>query len=323
MTGRSLEHDLARLNAVRTDPTAPGAADELRRALAARSNLLVARAAEIVGEWELADFEAPLVAAFDRFLDHAIRRDDAIRRDPTCAAKIAIVEALNRLEARQTELFQRGIGHVQPEPVWGGHEDTAARLRAACALGLARCDPADVLLELATLLADEQTDARLGAVRAIAYATRPGGAPLLWFKAHTGDTEPAVRYEVYAALLALVPEAALPFVGRRAGHDDPIEAETALAALGDSRRPEALGELVAIWQAATAIGRRRAVLAAIGRLGDDGAFAFLLGVLDNGSPRDAADAVAALARFRDDPRRQRRIDKSLRRRGDLGQTAGS
>ena len=84
----SFEHDLARLTAIRADPQQPGAADELRRALAARSNLLTARAAEIVGEWALAGYVPELVAAFERFLV------DAVRRDPTCAAKVAIAEAL-------------------------------------------------------------------------------------------------------------------------------------------------------------------------------------------------------------------------------------
>lgn len=312
MARATLEEELARLGAVRADPGAPGAADILRRALTARSNLLVARAAEIVGEWELAQYEPELVAAFDYFLA------DAPRRDPTCAAKVAIAETLNRLDARQTELFRRGIHHVQLEPVWGGHEDTGARLRAICALGLARCDPPDVLLELAALLADSHTDARLGATRGLATAARPGGAPLLWFKAHIGDAEPAVRYECFATLLALTPEAALPFVGRRARSSDPAEAEPALAALGQSRLSEALGELVAAWEQATDVGRRRAVLAAIAGLGNDAAFAFLLGLLESGPPNDAADAAVVLRRFHDDQRRRRRIEKVLRRRGDLG-----
>lgn len=314
----TLEQDLARLAAVRADPSAPGAADELRRALAARSYLLVARAAEIVGEWELVAYEPALIAAFDRFV-----QDDAARRDPTCAAKIAIAEALNKLDSRETALFRRGIGHVQLEPAWGGPEDTAARLRAVCALGLARCDPPDVLLVLAALLADSQTDARLGATRAIAYVARPGGAPLLWYKAHRGDDEPAVLYECLAALLALAPEAALPFVGRRARGEDGVEAEVALAALGDSRRPEALSELVLAWEQAVEAIRRRAALVAIAALGasaalgDDAAFAFLLGLLENGPPSDAALAAAVLERFGDDERRRRRIEKIKRRRADL------
>lgn len=313
--GNAFEQDLARLNVVRADPTAPGAADALRRALAARSNLLVARAAEIVAEWELAQYEPDLIAAFDRFLA------DAVRRDPTCAAKIAIAEALNRLETRDAELFRRGARHAQLEPVWGGREDTAARLRASCALGLARSDPPDALLELAALLADSETDARLGAVRAVAYAARPGGAPLLWYKARLGDKEPAVRHECFAALLALVPEQALPFVGERARGDDPVEAEAALAALGGSRLPAALPEIIAAWEQASDPAPRRAALTAAATLGDDASFAFLLDLLETGAPGDAAGALAALARFREDERRNRRIERVLRRRGDAGPVA--
>lgn len=304
----AFEQELARLNAVRADPTAPGATEVLRRALAARSNLLVARAAEIVGEWELVQYEPELIAAFDRFLA------DAVRRDPTCAAKIAIAEALNKLESLDAALFRRGARHVQPEPVWGGRQDTAARLRAVCALGLARSDPPDVLLELARLLADVETDARLGATRAIAYATRPGGAPLLWYKAHVGDEEPAVRGECFAALLALVPEQALSFVGERARSDDPVESEAALAALGGSRLADALPELLMAWEQATDPARRGAALAAVADLGDDASFAFLLDLLEKGTARDSAAAAAALARFHDDERRSRRIARALRRR---------
>lgn len=271
----------------------------------------MARAAEIVAEWELAPFEPDLIAAFDRFLP------DAVRRDPTCAAKIAIAEALNRLESREAELFLRGVRHVQPEPVWGGREDTAARLRAVCALGLARSDPPDALLELAALLADSETDARLGAVRAIACAARPGGAPLLWYKARLGDGEPAVRRECFAALLALVPEPALPFVGERARGNDPVEAEAALVALGGSRLPGALPVIVTAWEQADGPILRRTALAAAADLNDDASFAFLLDLLETGSAHDAADALAALARFREDERRNRRIERVLRRRADL------
>ena len=119
-----LTETLARLSEVQADPHAPGAAETLHRALADRSNLVVARAAEIVAEWELADAAPDLIAAFDHFLI------DPVRRDPTCAAKLALAEALLRLDAGDAEHFRRGLRHVQPEPVWGGTQDTAAPLRA-------------------------------------------------------------------------------------------------------------------------------------------------------------------------------------------------
>ncbi len=302
------EAELAQLNAVRGDPTAGDGPEVLRRALASRSNLLAARAAEIVAEWELGGYAPELAAAFERFLE------DAVRRDPTCAAKIAIADALNRLETRDAGLFRRGLRHVQMEPVWGGQEDTAARLRAACALGLARSDPPDALLELARLLADDAADARSGAIRAIAYAARPGGAPLLWYKAHVGDEEPAVVYDCFAALLALEPEHALPFVAERAAGDVTAVVEAALLALGNSRLPPALPLLIAALDASAEIVYRRTALKSIAMHGSDEAFAFLLGLLADGNAVDSAEALDALGLFREDERRRRKIERALRRR---------
>lgn len=303
--------ELARLNELRLDPAGPAAAVTLQEALAARSNLLVARAAEIIDEWELPGYEVALSAAFDRFMI------DALRRDPTCAAKIAIAGALNRLEIRDADLFRRGCAHIQPEPVWGGREDTAARLRAACALGLARSDPPDVMLVLAGLLADPEADARTGAVHAIAFAARPGGAPLLWYKACIGDPEPGVLHECFTALAALEPAAGVEFVGAQARSENPAVAEAALAALGRSRLPAALPVLAAAWAELPDAALRRSALRAIAGLGDDAAFAFLFDLLANGSTREAGEALDALGLMADDERRRRKIDRARTRRGDL------
>ena len=294
------EAELARLNAVALDPTAGDGPEVLSHALSARSNLLVARAAEIIGEWELGRYASELAAAFDRFMEDA--------------AKIAIAETLNRLEVRDADLFARGLRHVQLEPVWGGSEDTAARLRAICALGLARSDPPETLMALAGLLTDGEVDARIGAVRAIAYASRPGAAPLLWYKAHVGDPEPAVIYECFTALLALEPEHALPFVAGRARDEQLAVAEAALLALGSSRRPDALPLLVAALDESVEIVYRRTALKSIAMLGSDDAFACLLDLLANGTESDSASALDALALFREDERRQRKIERVLRRR---------
>ena len=311
MTTRdSFEKTLSRLNAIRADPDEPGAADTLRAALATKSNLLAASAAEIIGEWQLSGYTDRLTDAFGRFLI------DSARHDPTCAAKYAIADTLNRLEVRDAELFLQGIRHVQMEPKWGGQEDTAPPLRAVCAVGLARSDPPDTLLELARLLADPQPDARIGAIRAIAYAARPGGAPLLWYKAHTGDEEAAVMYECFSAVLALEPEAALPLVGERATGANAAQAEMAVLALGSSRLAGALSLLIGLPTAGEPL-LRRATLTAIATLGSDEAFAWLLDLLADGPPADAADALDALRLFREDERRRRKVERVLRRRDDL------
>jgi len=306
-----LQQTLARLRTLRADPLAPGAAGELRATLSARSNLVVARAAEIVSEWELRDFTADLVRAFDRFMT------DPVRRDPTCAAKTALAEALLKLEHDDAELFARGLGHVQREPVWGGTEDTAAALRAACALGLARANPPDVLLQLAGLLADAETDARVGAARAIAAAGRPGATPLLWYKTLVGDAEVAPLYACFAGLLALEPERAPAHVGGYLRAANPALAEAAALALGDSRLPEAMPVLREAWQTADDPALRSAFLDALARLGDDAAFDFLLDLLANGPTHDARDARRALA-FYNDARHQRKMERAAARRDDLG-----
>lgn len=305
------DRDLARLNEIRANPDDAGATADLRRALAARSNLVVSRAAEIVGEWELAEFVPELKSAFDHFLL------DAVRRDPTCAAKFAIAGALNRLEVNDAEVFLRGARHVQMEPVWGGRVDTAAALRAACALGLARSDPPETMLVLADLLADAEADARIGAIRGIAFASRPGGAALLWYKARIGDAEPGVRYECYSALLALEPVNSLELVRERAAGDEPATAEAAILALGHSRLHEALPVLIELRDRVNDPALCRTMLTAIAALRSEAAFAFLLDLLANGGPSEAAEALDALAVFREDERRSRKIDRALRKRADL------
>ncbi len=307
---RELEQTLARLSTIRADPLAPGAADELRAALAARSNLVVARAAEIVAEWELRDYTDDLARAFDRFMA------DPVRRDPTCAAKTAVAEALLRLYHDDADLFARGLGHVQPEPVWGGTQDTAAALRATCALGLARANPPNVLLHLAGLLADPETDARVGAARAIAAAGRPGAAPLLWYKTLVGDAEVAPLYACFGGLLALEPERAVGHVGRFLRAANPALAEAAALALGDSRLPAAAPVLHEAWQAADDPALRSACLDALARLGDEAAFDFLLDLLANGPLHDAHAARRALA-FYDDARHRRKVERAAARRSDL------
>src|SRR6478735_3632476 len=121
---RGVDAKLARLRAARTESVTPALLAELRDALGDKSNLVVAEAAEIVGERNLTDLVPDLVTAFRRFLV------DPVETDKLCRAKIAIAEALNRVEADVEEVYRLGLGHVQPEPCWGGSEDTAAPLRA-------------------------------------------------------------------------------------------------------------------------------------------------------------------------------------------------
>src|SRR5262249_23267189 len=127
---QTVEAKVAGLHALRTDPQSAATLTELRKALTDRSNYVVAKAVQIVGEFEIRTLIPELVTAFERFLV------DPGKTDPQCLAKAAIAEVLVRLEHDDRELFLRGMHHVQPEPVWGGEQDSAGALRGTCALGL-------------------------------------------------------------------------------------------------------------------------------------------------------------------------------------------
>src|SRR5437868_4059327 len=178
------ETKIANLKGLRSDPHSAAALSELRKALADRSNYVAARAATLIGEFEIKSLAADLSDAFERFLI------DPSKTDPQCLAKGAIAEALVRLEWDDQEFFQRGMHYSQPEPVWGGQQDSAAQLRGTCALGFVQSSCGDavrVLNQLADLLADSEKPARIGAIRAVAQFSRLEGTPLLRFKIRSGD----------------------------------------------------------------------------------------------------------------------------------------
>ena len=270
---------------------APGSEEsqrELRHVLGGEGSHAVARAATLVGELGLESFASDLVAAFPRFLE------DPVRTDPGCAAKTAIVEALRRLERDERDLYRRAAAHVQREPVFGGRVDTAVDLRGAAALALAESAGGDVLLDLSHLLADPEAPVRISAARAVAVHGREGGVPLLHLKALAGDAEPRVVAECLLSLLRLDPERALPFVASFFDRGD-AAAEAAAAALGESRRAEALPLLHGWLVRASRRGLARVALLAIAALRRDEAVDLLLALAKDEPGPLAREALSALA----------------------------
>ena len=115
----------------------PAALEALVEVLRSREASAMAKAAAVAAEQDLQELRPELLAACTRLLEAPAKAD------PGCAAKAALVEALDRLGHPEAELFARAIRHVQEEPVWGGRVDTAIDLRGAGAMGLARLDPPD------------------------------------------------------------------------------------------------------------------------------------------------------------------------------------
>src|SRR5262245_17860386 len=104
---RGSDARLARLHGMRNQPATPETISELRRFLVDASSVIVAEAARIIKDHALSELAGNLVQAFDRLMI------DPEERDKHCQAKIEIVDALNRLEHADPDVFLRGLTHRQ------------------------------------------------------------------------------------------------------------------------------------------------------------------------------------------------------------------
>lgn len=303
---RKLEEKLAALKALERAPEAPDL-EAVREALGSKVGALVAAAARLVASRELRGLGIELAAAFTRLSERPIERD------PGCRGKVAIVKALRALDAWEDEVFVPGVALVQEEPVWGGKEDTAAELRAECAMAFAHAGRADALDVLADLLADPERAARAGAAQALGDTGRPDATALLRYKVRVGDAEPEVISACLGSILALAPRTSLPFFASLLkGRDE--RATAAALALGESRLAAAAPLLVTWCEEATAEVRARVGYLALALLRDDRATDYLLEQVRNGEAADAVAAGKALATFRDDPRLSARLREALEER---------
>ncbi len=268
----------------------------IRKGLERKSARIVEAAAPLVAEHQLGQLVALLAPAF------AWCCEDPVKRDPGCRAKLAIVDALVRLERDPDDVLLAAVRYRQPEPTWGPPVDTATNLRGHAALGLAIVGHPDAAIEIARLLTDKEWNARAGAARALGAVPPITSEALLRFKALSGDAEPQVLGECFGALLAVAPAASLAFVAEFLAHADEAVAEQAAIALGESRREEALAKLISWRQRVAGAAVERAALVAIALVRSDASSAYLLGVLRDGEKRAAIHAAEALAIFKDDPR---------------------
>ncbi|MDF1514175.1 MAG: HEAT repeat domain-containing protein [Anaerolineae bacterium] len=305
---KKLEQLLADLACLRSDPTSEHAVVELRKAVLGKDNYVAARAAEMAGEFYLQQLEPVLVQAFHRFMVNPVKVD------PGCSAKTAIAEALYRMEAYQADLYLTGISHRQLEPVWGGQEDTAAMLRGVCALGLVRMNYENVMIPLAHLLADQESDARIAAARAIGYSGLPEGIPLLRLKVLVGDRHPQVLCECFNALIKLAPEPSLAFVAGFMQQEDTAVVEAAALALGESQLSQAFPFLESAWEASFDRETRKTYLMAIALLRNEDALAYLEELIVHGPRAHAVDALEALSLYKEEPRIWSRVESALKRR---------
>lgn len=172
-------------------------------------------------------------------------------------------------------------------------------------------------LEKATdLLSDPQPTARIGAVRALAYAGHEDATLLLRFKATAGDREPDVLAECFAALFQLARQKSLAFVARFLDSPYRTTCEDAALAIGASRQPGALAILRDRYLSGRDASFAPALLLAITTVRSGEAVEFLLSCVEAEKPPLAAEAVRALSILRNDQVVRARLQEVVTRRGD-------
>jgi hypothetical protein len=306
---RGVEDVLDGLAALRGKPVTPEGRAAIIKALGSKHNIVAGKAADVARELKVRDICAELQQAFDRFL-----KGDP--RDKGCAATTAIARAALELECDAGALFNGGIRHVQREGPYDSPSDAAAELRGLCALGLVMVRDPHMMEKAADLLADDAPTARIGAVRALAYSGREDAALVLRFKSLTGDDEPDVISECFAALFQLAPDRSLEFVGKFLDSSDEATRENAALAIGASRQPEALAMLRSHYSPRMWPGLRATLLLAIATVRSPEAVQFLLSVAEQETPEAAVDAVRALSMFRHDHELREKLAGIVENRGD-------
>lgn len=300
---RGFEEQIAALDALRQQPeefwTGP-----LRKALAAKNNFIVGKAADLVREFNLAALLPELLAAFDRFFENPEKSD------PQCWAKNAISRALAALEHQDADVFVRGMRHIQLEPVYGGRSDSAGTLRATCALALVQCRSvreADLLAHLVELLGDKDKAVRVEVVRAIEQVGSTSASLLLRLRAVLGADEAEVLGACYSGILRIEGVGAVSWVRRflDAGDDSAAEAALAIAGTHSAQGFDALRESLA---KAMDPWFRSVLLSAIALTRQDAAVEFLLDLVGKES-LDAEAAIEAILRSMPSEDLTKRLEK--------------
>jgi hypothetical protein len=308
-TRLSLEDKLAALRKLRAQTLSPEQKAELRKSIGDRSNLVVAAAAAIAGENILDELASDLEAAFERFLVNPLK-DDKL-----CRAKVAIVQALDKMEHQRSDVFLKAARHVQLEPVWGGSEDSAGPLRAAAIIGLARIEVSSSLPLLVDAMVDPERDVRIAAAMALGYVGTEAAGLLLRLKARIGDRDTEVLSECLSGLLTVNPKENLPIVSEFLDPLDPPRCEAAALALGKSLLQDALDPLKACWQECVTSGLREHVLLTIAMLRFPAAIDYLLELVASEPEPVAASSMAALKIHNYDPRLRERLLQVVQKKG--------
>ena len=313
MQNDRVEQQLERLRTIRLGGPSAAATIELRKALKDRVNVIAAKAAAIVDEWQEQTLVPSLLEAFDRLFVKPTAND------PQCWGKTAIAKALKNCNVAASAVFLRGLRYRQWESTWGGKVDTAAALRSTCTLALVQCADLprhETLAHLVDALADAEAQVRSDAARALEQMGGREAALVLRLKARTGDREAAVNGQVFESVVNLEGVRGVAFVAEFLKDEKAEVFEEAALALGASRLPEAVEMLRAEWLS-RGHHAESILLRAISVSRQEAAIEFLLGLVRTGQRHAAEDALRALEFYRDSTQIREQIKEAASQREEL------
>ena len=295
---------LARLSAIKSNPSSPEAVAEIEKALRGKSTVVAARAAEIIAAGKLENLESALLEAFARFMTDA---------DKGCIAKTAIARALLEIESRAELTVLRGARHVQMEPAFPRATDVAGEMRAVCAVALVNMRSRQAITVLVHHLADAEPFVRAAAVRTLAAHGGDAAEALVRYKLLVGDDDVAVIADCFPAAIALTrsTEAVEPFLDSR----DEVLREAAILSIGESRAPRAFELLRDRWEGEFDPEMRKLLATSIALTRQPAAIEFLVQRVAQDDSKVAGMAIEALAIYRSDEAMRSKLAEIARKRG--------
>ena len=306
----TVDESLRFLREVRTDGNLAKIRETAVKFLTDKTNLIIAEAAKLIGEFELTGLEPELLAAWNRLIDHS----DPVKADKGCTAKTAIIEALGSLNHDDSEFYLGAIQYKQMEPGWPHAEDTAENVRAGSAFAIVRSQQlriVDKLTAFVDYLQGSRAD-RINAVRAIADTRHESAIPLLRLKLLSGDPETEVMGTCMSGLLDLAPLRSIPLVAEFLTNPTESVVLEAAAALGVCGKPAAVEALINAWRRSGNKDQQRSLLISIGLSRDPSAINFLISQLE--SRRDVETVLEALKPscvYEETQRRVREVMKQI------------
>jgi HEAT repeat protein len=311
-SARGVDRQIEEVARLASEGPTPKGKQALAGFLGSKSNLVAARAAEVVRKWAAPEFVENLLDLWDRcFLD-------PVKTDKGCLAKLAVVEALDAIGHDDLGPFLRGARHVQLEPAYGPPVDSAAELRVACAEILASRGYPDIYVLLADHLMDDEPGVRGAAGDLLSRLGGERAELLLRMRIHAGEDHTENYAAYFRGLLELSPELSVPLVESHCHHENPAVAEEAILALGESRLPEAFPILKSLFSTTVLAEARRVIVLAISLLRLPEAVGFLEEVVREGDSTSARLAVEGMGIYRGSPEIIGSIRAAAEARGDHG-----